>query len=119
MAGAQQMHAAGDHRRVDRVHVAALRGGQLADMLCLREFFRMVDERRVAALGADQILELLQRRSVGKVPLHGLLGRERRTRHPGQAHDFHAELEHEFFRVLRSLAFEELNGFADFQARAD
>src|SRR6478736_654981 len=73
LAGAEERDALGDHGRVDGVHIAALRGGQLADVAGRREFLRMVDEGRVAALGADHVLELLQRGAVGQVALHGLL----------------------------------------------
>ena len=58
-----------------------------------REFFRVINERRVAALGLDEFLELFEGRAVGQVALHGLLGRERRARDAGEAHDFHAELQ--------------------------
>jgi hypothetical protein len=102
------MHALRDERGVDRVHITALRGGQLADVAGRREFLRVVHKRRVAALRLDEILEFLERGAVGEMALHGLLGRQGRTRHAGEAHDFHAELEHEFLHVLGTFALEQL-----------
>src|SRR5208283_1207053 len=57
-AGAEEVHAAGDHRRVDGVDVSALGGRQLPDVPGLREFFRVVDVGGVPALGPHQLLEL-------------------------------------------------------------
>ena len=79
----------------------------------------MVDKRRVAALRFDEILELLERGTVGEVALHGLLGRERRARNTRETHNLHAELEHEFLHVLGTFALEQRDGFLDLQRGAD
>ena len=82
-AGTEKMDAAGNHSGVDRVHVAAFRRGELADVFCRREFFRMIDERGVATLSLDQILKFLEGGAIGQVTLDGLLGGERGARHAG------------------------------------
>ena len=79
----------------------------------------MIDERRVATLRLDEFLEFLERRTIGQMPLHRLLGRQRRTRDAGETNDLHAELQHEFLHVLRTFALEELNRFLHFERRSD
>jgi len=88
-------------------------------MLRLREFFRVVDVGRVAALHLDQLLELLERRAIGQMALHGLLGRKRRARDARQADDLHTELEHELLHVFRAFALEQRDRFLELQRRAD
>jgi len=48
-----------------------------------------------------------------------LLGGEGGAGDAGEADDFHAHLEDEFLEVLGAFAFEELEGFDDFEAGAD
>ena len=116
---AEQVHAARDHRRVDRVHVATLRGGQLTDVLGHGEFLRVIDVRRVAALGLHEVFELFQRRTIREVALHRLLSREGRARDAGETNYLHAQLQHEFLHVLGPFALEELDRLLQFQRGAD
>ena len=119
LEGGEETHALGDLAGVDGVHVAALRGGQLADELGLGELRRIVDPVGLAALGADHRLELLEGGTVLEVLLDGLLGGKGRTGDAGEAHDLHAQLEDEVLQVFGAFALQEADGFEDFEARAD
>src|SRR5690606_8850842 len=108
LAFRKYLNAASDHASVDRVYVTTLRRWQLAHILGLWQLIRVIDHACVAALRLDQLLELFERLSALQVPLHGLLGRQGRTRHARQANNFHAQLQHEFLQVVWSLALEKL-----------
>ena len=119
LEGGEETDALGDLAGVDGVHVATLRGRQLADELRLGELRRIVDPVGLATLGADHRLELLESGTVLEVLLDGLLGGKGRTGDTGEAHDFHTQLEDEVLQVFGAFALQEADGFEDFEARAN
>ena len=119
LEGSEQADTMGNLTSIDGVHVAALRSGELADELRLREFCRIVDPIGLATLGTDHRLKLLESGTVLEVLLDRLLSGEGRTGDAREADHFHAEFEDEVLEVFGAFTLKEADGFQHFEARAD